>query len=209
MKLKKRAFMALSLIAGLTACQPIQAFDYWVLALSWSPEFCASNREEADPSQCSAPRGFVVHGLWPQNQTGYPEFCDRQMPVPDDLVERMAPLMPGAGLVRHQWKKHGTCSDLTPAAYFTRVEEAMRGVRLPDKFMSSRANQRISKTQFEKAFLESNTGFTADAITIECRSHYLTEIRLCLDLELKPRACGPEVGDICERELIIRPQAKS
>lgn len=199
----KRAFGAVLLIAGCAACRQGHAFDYWILALSWSPEFCAS--EEAERSQCSLPRGFIVHGLWPQHETGYPEFCERRAPVPDALVERMAPLMPGAGLVRHQWKKHGTCSGLEPEAYFARVEDAMRRVQPPDKFMRSRANQRISKTQFEKAFLESNPGFGSDAITIECRSHYLTEIRLCLDLELQPRTCGAAVGDVCGRELIIRP----
>lgn len=184
-----------------------QAFDYWVLALSWSPEYCKTGRDPSEgEAQCALPRGFIVHGLWPQNEDGYPEHCSARAPVPDELVERMASLMPDAGLVRHQWKKHGTCSGLEPEAYFERTEQAVASVRLPDKFMSTRANQRISKTQLEKAFLDLNPGWTPEAVTIECRSHYLTELRLCLDPDLKPRACGPEVGDICERELIVRPK---
>ncbi|MGQ0622217.1 MAG: ribonuclease T2 family protein [Panacagrimonas sp.] len=196
----------LLLLASLLLSPVSQAFDYWVLALSWSPEFCKSGRSDDAREQCSLPRGFIVHGLWPQNEAGYPEFCSTTAPVPDALVVRMAPLMPDAGLVQHQWKKHGSCSGLDPDAYFTRVEQAMQSVMLPDKFMSGRANQRISKTQLEKAFLELNAGWAQDAITIECRSHYLTELRLCLDQDLKPRACGADVGDVCERELIIRPR---
>lgn len=201
-----RKFAAALLLVALATSPSTQAFDYWVLALSWSPEFCKSDRSEDAREQCSIPRGFIVHGLWPQNQTGYPEYCAGKTPVPDALVQRMAPLMPGAGLVRHEWKKHGTCSGLAPEDYFTRVEQAVQSVKLPDKFMSSRANQRISKTQLEKAFLELNPAWSAESVTIECFDHYLSELRLCLDPDLKPRACGADVGDVCERELIIRPR---
>jgi ribonuclease T2 len=56
-------------------------FDFYMLALSWSPSFCADSAERvpagsgqrADP-QCGArPHSFVVHGLWPQYETGFPE----------------------------------------------------------------------------------------------------------------------------------------
>ncbi|NJL42628.1 MAG: hypothetical protein HC935_03095 [Pseudanabaena sp. SU_2_4] len=41
-------------------------FDYYVLSLSWSPEYCAST-SNPDPNQCSQRRySLVVHGLWPQ-----------------------------------------------------------------------------------------------------------------------------------------------
>ncbi len=46
------------------------AFDYYMLVLSWSPEFCYSHPNAA---QCSQHTGFTVHGLWPQRNDGsYP-----------------------------------------------------------------------------------------------------------------------------------------
>src|SRR5215470_7016408 len=42
-------------------------FDYYVLALSWSPSFCEIATGNARRQQCGVrPFSFVVHGLWPQ-----------------------------------------------------------------------------------------------------------------------------------------------
>src|SRR5581483_9877183 len=63
--------------------QPGQ-FDFYVLALSWSPSFCEAAGERGTPpqQQCGTarPYSFVVHGLWPQYERGFPEFC--QVPAP-------------------------------------------------------------------------------------------------------------------------------
>ena len=180
-------------------------FDYWVLALSWSPEFCASGGAQKAPEQCARRRGFIVHGLWPQYETGYPEFCDTRAPVPDALVQRMAPWMPGAGLVRHQWKKHGTCSGLLPENYFAVVERAAQRVKVPDNFLRENAATRVERNRLEQAFLDLNPGWRAQGIAVQCRGAQLHEIRLCLDLDLNPRDCGPDVRDACGAELKIRP----
>ena len=52
-------------------------FDYYVLALSWSPSYCQAAQERAPnrapDQQCSGrPFSFVVHGLWPQYERGFP-----------------------------------------------------------------------------------------------------------------------------------------
>lgn len=89
-------------------------FDFWVLALSWSPSYCEANEERTSRSmQCAGDRPFhfVVHGLWPQFHRGFPEYC--QVPAGDlerRTVNAMLDIMPAPGLVRHQWAKHGTCS---------------------------------------------------------------------------------------------------
>lgn len=36
------------------------AFDYYLLTLSWSPEFCLTHPSAAE---CSAHPGFILHGL--------------------------------------------------------------------------------------------------------------------------------------------------
>lgn len=61
-------------------------FDFYVLSLSWSPSFCAGATERAaergsgggaaTAQQCGPrPYSFVVHGLWPQYEKGFPEFA--------------------------------------------------------------------------------------------------------------------------------------
>jgi ribonuclease T2 len=63
---------------GAAAKQPqAGAFDYFVLALSWSPTYCSTNAGQNDNSQCAPGRrfAFVVLGLWPQYQLGWPQNC--------------------------------------------------------------------------------------------------------------------------------------
>lgn len=197
---------ALLLLAGLAACKPSAAsFDYWVLALSWSPEYCASRDADRGSVQCSNPHEFIVHGLWPQFETGYPEFCDTRERVDEGTAERLRPLVPDRDLVFHQWKKHGSCSGLDAETYFATLEKARATVKVPSAYLRSASNRRTSRSLLEKAFLESNPGLPREALAIECRSHYLTEVRVCLDRELLPRACGPDATTVCERELIVRP----
>src|SRR5947209_11849087 len=52
-------------------------FDFYVLSLSWSPGFCDTGGAEKHRGQCNAGSGlsFVVHGLWPQYETGFPSDC--------------------------------------------------------------------------------------------------------------------------------------
>lgn len=45
-----------------------QSFDHYVLSLSWSPSWCATEGKERGSEQCSnsADFGWILHGLWPQ-----------------------------------------------------------------------------------------------------------------------------------------------
>ena len=102
--------------------QPGQ-FDFYVLALSWSPSFCEATAERGrNPprEQCGArPYSFVVHGLWPQYERGFPSDC--QVPAPRldrNIMSSMLDMMPAPRLVYHEWDKHGTCSGLSARAYF-------------------------------------------------------------------------------------------
>src|SRR5688572_2676514 len=91
--------------------QPGQ-FDFYVLALSWSPSFCEAAAERGNPpkEQCGVrPFSFVVHGLWPQYEKDFPEFCQNPAPRLDrNIVSSMLDLMPAPRLIFHQWDKHGT-----------------------------------------------------------------------------------------------------
>src|SRR5438105_8337788 len=103
-------------------------FDFYVLSLSWSPSFCEASGERgpAPNEQCGArPYAFVVHGLWPQYETGFPEYC--QVPAPRldrNIVSSMLDVMPAPRLIFHEWDRNGTCSGLTPRSYFDTIRKA-------------------------------------------------------------------------------------
>ena len=115
-------------------------FDFYVLALSWSPSFCKETEERGRQSneQCRGrPYAFVVHGLWPQYERGFPRDC--QVPAPRlnrELMTSMLDLMPAPRLVYHEWDQHGTCSGLAAQAYFDLVRKAREAVKIPEPYAS-------------------------------------------------------------------------
>ena len=82
----------------------------------------------------------MVHGLWPQYENGFPEFC--QVPAPRldrNIVSSMLDLMPAPRLIFHEWDKHGTCSGLNPRGYFETVRKARALVKIPDAYHRARS----------------------------------------------------------------------
>lgn len=170
-------------------------FDFYVLALSWSPSYCEAEGQQANRQQCDSgrPYAFVVHGLWPQFELGYPQNCPTgQAEVPNQTLRGLYDLMPSAGLIRHQWKKHGTCSGLSQADYFATLRAARDKVVIPEEFRRLDAFRSIAPTEAETAFLKSNATLPSDGIAVTCDKNYLREVRICLTKELGFRAC-PEV----------------
>lgn len=194
-----RAAVALLVALGLlgAAARPAAAdtagqFDYYVLALSWSPSYCARAGRDADPLQCRAARPFrfVVHGLWPQYERGFPDFCDAApRKVPRAVVDGMLDIMPSRGLVRHQWRKHGTCSGLSPQAYFDLTRQAFAAIRIPAAFASLRDGSRMAPEAVETAFRLANPGLNDAAMAVACSDGRLAEVRICLTRDLAFRPC--------------------
>ncbi len=161
------------------------AFDYYVLALSWSPEFCHSHPTK--PECTSGKFGFVVHGLWPQSADGYPENCSTAPGLSDP--SRMADIMPDTGLVVHEWTTHGTCSGLDADAYFKLVRQAFQAVKVPARLASPTQGFSITPQQLKEAFIVTNPRLRAEDLAVSCGNNYLTGIDLCFDKQLQPRAC--------------------
>ena len=160
-------------------------FDYYLLTLSWSPEFCHSH---ADKPECrSGNHGFVVHGLWPQYTDGYPENCSTARGLSNPA--EMADIMPDAGLVNHEWSTHGTCSGLDAESYFKLLRRAFTSVKVPERFVGLRENSSISPQEVKNEFVQANPNLRADELTVSCGNNYLTAVSLCLTKDLKPTAC--------------------
>lgn len=180
------------------------AFDFYVLALSWSPTHCASakGRGRDDDMQCRSgrPYGFVLHGLWPQHERGWPEFCpiDGPRSVRGPALDAALALTPSVRLVQHQWKKHGTCSGLTPEGYFSAAARAIAGLTVPVALKSPERPLTKTADEVRAAFLDANPGLERASLVVTCRRNVLGEVRVCLDKRLRPRRCSAEVtADHC------------
>jgi ribonuclease T2 len=166
-------------------------FNFYVLALSWSPQFCATSERRS--SQCESGRrlGFVVHGLWPQYERGYPRACGEAAGGPPrPALEEALRVYPDAGLARHEWRVHGTCSGLPPAEYFRTVGRAREMVTVPDPLVGLAQDAQTSAQSLERAFVAVNPGLRADMISVVCRRGDLQEVRICLERDLRGfRSC--------------------
>jgi ribonuclease T2 len=160
-------------------------FDYYVLVLSWSPEFCYSHPDK--PECQSGHHGFVVHGLWPQYTDGYPERCSTAPGLANSA--EMSDIMPDASFVAHEWITHGTCSGLDAEHYFQLLRRAFGSVTMPKRFVAPRENFSIPPQEVKRTFLQVNPGFSADEMTVSCGNNYLTAVSFCMTKELKPTAC--------------------
>ena len=184
-------------------------FDFWVLALSWSPSYCLLEGQD-DAVQCGRDRrnGFVVHGLWPQFERGYPAHCDiGPQRIAGRFADEMADLMPTRRLVFHQWRKHGRCSGLTPDGYFAETRAASHRVRIPDRFDDPVRGADMSPAAIEAAFIAANAGLGRDAMAAVCHRGRFLEVRICLDKDLRFRACREVDTDDCPLARINVPVA--
>lgn len=187
-----------------------EGFDFYVLALSWSPSYCASFGERANKQQCEAdePFGFVVHGLWPQYESGYPTACptDRPLSVPRSLSDSMLDIMPSTGLVRHEWREHGTCSGLTQAEYFEVTRLAFEKVAIPGSFETAGSIRTIDPERVEEAFISANPGLSGNAVAVTCDRRYVRDVRICMSRDLSTFIACPEVdANACEKEGAVMP----
>lgn len=160
-------------------------FDYYLLTLSWSPEFCHSHTDK--PECQSGHHGFVIHGLWPQFVNGYPENCSTAPGLAHP--EEMADIMPDAGLVAHEWNTHGTCSGLDAESYFKLLRRGFESIRVPERFASAHDNFSISPDEIKRDFAQANPNISAEEMTVSCGNNYLTAVSVCMTKDLKPIAC--------------------
>lgn len=183
-------------------------FDHYVLALSWSPSYCEAMGARAEPAQCatSRPFAFVVHGLWPQHQRGWPETCQTPAPyVPEPVLRSMLDLMPSRRLVLHEWRKHGTCAGLDPTAYFDKVRRAYQAVTIPDAFHRLDDYRMVSPGEVEAAFRAANPGLASDMIAVDCDGRRLTEVRICLNRSLGFTSCAEVDRRACRASRVVMP----
>ncbi|MET0856615.1 MAG: ribonuclease T2 [Telluria sp.] len=165
-------------------------FDHYAVALSWSPSYCATHN---DPNQCDIGRrhGFVLHGLWPQYERGYPEECSTER-LPERDKQKYAALYPSPKMIGHEWRKHGTCSGLNPAAYFELSEKLHKQLAIPALYQRPAVPVRTSYGEFVQAFRSANPRLADNAVLPFCADggRFLREIHVCYDKRGGSASCS-------------------
>lgn len=176
-------------------------FDYYVVSLSWSPNWCLREGDARNSPQCDSGtgHGWILHGLWPQFHRGYPSFCRSIERAPSrGMTAAMADIMGTSGLAWHQWKKHGTCTGLSARGYYALSREAYASINRPDIFRKLQRTVKLPAKVVEEAFLDSNPDMERDGVTITCKEGQIQEVRICLSKDLSPVPCGRDVVRDCQ-----------
>ena len=191
-------------------------FDYYTLALSWSPTYCAKQgRSRPNEPQCAGerPYSFVLHGLWPQHKRGWPQFCEtRERPwVSDQIIQKMLDIMPSKRLIINEYRKHGTCTGLSPSDYFRISRRAFEAIKIPPRFQNPQDYQTVSPEEIEREFLNANPNLKPEMISVDCKDRRLRELRICFTRDVQLTDCGPNErqGKLCSSEKIVIPPVRA
>jgi ribonuclease I len=181
-------------------------FDFYLLAMTLHPAFCADGHARKRECQVTKTVPLSIHGLWPERtQPGaYPRDCQGpRLQLDDHLLAQLQPLMPGigAGLHVHEWNKHGRCSNLLADEYFqyTLVLARRLDAALRDELTTS-AGQVLSTRELRAAADRHEAGL-GESLTFHCRTlrdappqhrqqPFLIEIRQCFDNDGEAGAPG-------------------
>lgn len=171
-------------------------FDFYVLALTWSPAFCQSEGGRRESEQCGlrAQDAFVVHGLWPQFDRGFPTECGFGRNPSRADIDKAMKVFPDEGLARYEWRKHGTCAGGGPGDYFEEVAAARDKVSIPEEFARPGRAFSITPVEIERAFVAANRGLRADMMSVQCNRNVLREVRICFTKDLRSFTSCPEVN---------------
>jgi ribonuclease T2 len=186
--------------------KPPAQFDYYLLSLSWAPNFCASHPSDHS-SECTIGNhtAFVLHGLWPQSNSGAPPMaCAPASPVAKSVVDHMLQFMPSASLIQHEWEKHGTCSGLQAADYFAKVEQTFKSVQVPQQYPDLKQSQKFGVSDVESSFATQNRA-PEKAFRISCHSGDLVGLEVCLNKNLEYQACTKTVHECSSNRVLLRP----
>jgi ribonuclease T2 len=171
-------------------------FDYYLLALSWSPTYCLTH---ADDAQCSGQGyGFVLHGLWPQyTRGGWPKSCAPRVKLSAEERAKGLTLYPSRKLLEHEWAKHGTCSGLGADGYLEASDKALGAVRIPEQLQPLSSTHYFAAADIARMFRQSNPGIPVDGVVVICKGPQLSEVRVCMDKDLAFASCGKGVKSQC------------
>jgi ribonuclease T2 len=163
-----------------------QPFDFYLLNLSWSPEYCQTH---SSARECAQHLRFVLHGLWPQTNSGpFPQNCSHA-PGPQNPAA-YNDIYPDPGLLRHEWQTHGTCSGLSPDAFFNLARTAMQSVAIPASLTQLDHEISLTPAQLLTQFQQANPTFPPASFALTCGNNRLTAVEVCMNTRAQHIPCG-------------------
>ena len=185
------------------------SFSYYLLSLSYAPDFCAQSQRDDGPECAVGGRvGFIVHGLWPQGESDHgPTSCRSNEHLSGHTIQAALEYMPTESLVRHEWAAHGTCSGLSPEDYFALIASARRALQIPEQMRAPAHRLELSPSEIADMFAAANPGYEAGDFRVTCYpDRELQEVRVCLTKDDEtPRGCGRSAGGCSARTVFLRP----
>jgi ribonuclease T2 len=204
--------MACPAYGGSAARNESGDFDFYVLALSWSPDFCAGLGSK-DSEQCGSGRnpGFVLHGLWPQHHKGFPQNCSSVL-FPSQLKREFPGLFPNSRLYTHEWRRHGTCSGLSPREYLSLVKKLKEKAAIPSRYRHPVEPIRTTAVALKREFRAADASQPDNGVAPFCSGsgRFLKEVFLCYDRQGRATDCSSEILSKSARscrqsDFLIRP----
>jgi ribonuclease T2 len=181
-------------------------FDYYVMTLSWAPGFCDLGGKETSSPECAegSGDGFVVHGLWPNNEyRPNPESCLGRDPTSADLDDEHG-VYPNDRLAAYEYRKHGTCTGLSPQDYFATVRSVHARLKIPEMFQAPSDQLHMAPEEVAQAFMVANANLHPDNMAISCSNGELVDVRFCLAKDLSSYAvCRKVARHTCQRTSIV------
>jgi ribonuclease T2 len=104
----------------------------------------------------------------------------------------MLDIMPSSRLVIHEYRKHGTCSGLTPDGYYGLARRLYNSVTIPQRFVMPNNDFTISPDAVVRAFVDANPELKPDMMAVSCGGpgNRLREVRICFSRDGTPTRCG-------------------
>ena len=179
--------------------QRLRPIGGYTLALTWAPEYCHGNARDASAKfECGGGNrfGFTLHGLWPDGVgKDWPQYCTTTTLLPPMLIKQHVCSTPSPQLLQHEWAKHGTCMQTTPADYFAKSTGLYGKLRYPD--MDGLSRKPLNVGQFTAAFAAVNPGVPAEAVRVTTNARgWLDELWLCLDKRFAYTPCKAGTGGL-------------
>lgn len=174
----------------------------YVLALSWQPAFCETERGRPE-CRGAEPAALVLHGLWFEDAEpwcreprearetldGRPMCRLAPVPLPGPLRNELEAAMPGSRscLDRREWWKHGVCSHPSADAYYRDSIALLRRLEggALARLLAARAGAKVSSAELCGALAADLGEGIRRAVRLIARKvegrRLLTELRIALD----------------------------
>ena len=198
---------------------PSGHFDFYVFALTWQPSYCTINNLK------SCPNTFKIHGLWPyfkapvngRVKNYHPSYCfaspgcssfedcsiDKRvihLISENTRLKKWFPDDPSA-LLKHEWRKHGTCAGVNQTEYFDLIETFKQG--LDYQSLTKKIQAKNGQPMTRKEVLSTLPGNTS----LWCKQYngkdYLYEVHFFIGKQGEAfHHANTQIGDVCPEQFI-------